>query len=137
MSRRSYPTDERTSRRMQCVRSTDTTPEKVVHRLVSELGVRCRRNCKDLPGRPDIVIPSVRKVIFVHGCFWHRHLGCKRCSTPKRNVALWQEKFERTVRRDRVTVRRLRKMGWEVLVVWECTLRNARRLVGRIAEFLD
>ncbi len=127
------------SRVMRAVKSTDTTPELVVRRLVHALGYRFRLHRRDLPGRPDIVLPRLGKAIFVHGCFWHRHRCEAGQSTPATRVDYWQAKFDRNVARDRRTLRRLRREGWTVLVVWECQTRAAKReaLRNRIQRFLE
>jgi DNA mismatch endonuclease (patch repair protein) len=122
---------------MALVRPLDTKPEQLVRQLVQQLGYRrYQLNRYDLPGRPDIVVPQRHKVIFVHGCFWHRHRGCARTSLPGRNGALWQEKFRRTVQRDRKNLRVLRVAGWDVLVVWECEANERAALIERIRTFL-
>lgn len=130
-----YRTDASTSTRMTAVRSQNTSPERCVRRWLSEMGLRYRLNRSDLPGKPDIVLAKRKKAIFVHGCFWHRHRGCKRATTPARNVALWHEKFAGNVRRDRRNVNALRRVGWSVLVLWECQLENGRAL-NRLRRFL-
>ncbi len=117
---------------MRLVRSKDTAPEKTVRSLLHGLGFRFRLHRKDLPGNPDIVLPKYSTVIFVHGCFWHRHSGCSRATTPKANRDYWLPKFERTVKRDRENVKALRKQGWRVLIVWECELRDADRLLEKL-----
>ena len=127
------------SRVMRAVRSGDTTPELVVRRMVHALGYRYRLHARDLPGRPDLVLPRLGKAIFVHGCFWHRH-GCEAGrSTPASRVEYWQAKFARNVERDRSNLRKLRRLGWSVLVVWECQTRLAKRslLRARLTRFLD
>ena len=126
------------SRVMRAVRSGDTTPELVVRRMVHALGYRYRLHARDLPGRPDLVLPRLGKAIFVHGCFWHRHACDAGRSTPASRVEYWQAKFARNVERDRSNLRKLRRLGWSVLVVWECQTRAARREVfqRRIGRFL-
>jgi DNA mismatch endonuclease (patch repair protein) len=84
-----------------------------------------------------MVFPSLRKIILVHGCFWHRHRGCHYATTPKTRVAFWKDKFRKNIARDRRTVRELKKMGWVVKIVWQCELKNPQRLAGRLAEFLS
>ena len=121
---------------MSKVRPLDTTPEKLVRSLVTGLGWRYRLHRHDLPGRPDLVFARSRKVILVHGCFWHRHSGCKRCTTPARNAELWQEKFTRTVARDVRNLAALAEQGWRVLVVWECETGDEEALRARLAAFL-
>ncbi|MCH7686648.1 MAG: DNA mismatch endonuclease Vsr [Planctomycetes bacterium] len=137
MTSTDYVTDKRTSERMRRVRSRETNPEKVVRRLLTQMGYRYRLHRTDLPGQPDIVFSGRRKIVFVHGCFWHRHRGCSRCSMPKKNVPLWEEKFSRTVVRDRRNVRRLKKLDWDVLIVWECSVANEAKLKGRLKSFLE
>ena len=121
---------------MQGNRSKHTKPELVVRRLVHSLVYRFRLHRLDLPGSPDLVFPSRRKVVFVHGCFWHRHAGCRKASTPKTRADFWREKFDRNVERDARDERRLREAGWDMLTVWECETRDAAPLAGRLAEFL-
>src|SRR5262249_43317282 len=108
---------------MAAVRPVHTTPEKVIRKILTAMKVRYRLHGYRLPGRPDIVIPRLRKVIFVHGCFWHRHARCPKATTPVRNAALWKAKFRATVARDRRNVARLTEQGWKHLVVWECQLK--------------
>ncbi len=126
------------SRVMRAVKSGDTTPELVVRRLVHSLGYRFRLHRRDLPGQPDLVFPRLGKVIFVHGCFWHRHACDAGQSTPATRLDYWQAKFDRNVARDRRTLRRLRRLGWSVLVVWECQTRAAKRdaIRKRLEKFL-
>ena len=112
------------SRNMSRIRSKDTTPEMIVRRLVHAAGFRYRLHAGDLPGRPDLVFPRLRKAIFVHGCFWHRH-RCKNGQVvPATRTAFWRAKFEANVTRDRKARRQLRGAGWDVLVVWECATRT-------------
>jgi DNA mismatch endonuclease (patch repair protein) len=127
------------SRVMRAVKSGDTTPELVVRRLVHGLGYRYRLHARDVPGQPDLVLPRLGKAIFVHGCFWHRHACDAGQSTPATRCDYWLAKFARNVERDRRTLRKLRRLGWSVLVVWECQTRVARRaaLERRLARFLS
>lgn len=112
---------------MSRIRSSNTSPELALRRALHALGFRFRLHRKDLPGRPDIVLPGHRAVIFVHGCFWHRHDGCKVASTPKSNTEFWIKKFERNVARDAQSKEMLEVQGWRVIVVWECELGSARK----------
>jgi len=105
---------------MSHVRSKNTKPELVVRSVLHRMGYRFSLRGNDLPGRPDIVLPKYRTVVFVHGCFWHRHPNCGRASAPATNVDYWQEKFRRNVERDEVVVRTLEELGWTVVIVWEC-----------------
>jgi DNA mismatch endonuclease (patch repair protein) len=114
-----YTPQER-SRVMAAVRSTDTEPELRVRRLLHRLGYRFRLHRRDLPGRPDIVLPKWRAVLFVHGCFWHQHPGCPRAARPTSNVEFWNRKLDRNVRRDQENRRALEEAGWCVLTIWEC-----------------
>lgn len=114
----------------------NSKPEMVVRRLLYALGFRFRLHAKDLPGRPDIVFRSKKKAIFVHGCFWHRHPGCKKTTMPKTRVGFWTEKFERNVARDRLKETALRKMGWQVFVVWECETKSVETLSAKLASAL-
>jgi DNA mismatch endonuclease (patch repair protein) len=127
----SYATDPRTSARMSRISPSGTRPELLIRRILRSIGVRYALNRMDLPGRPDIVVPSQGLAIFVHGCFWHRH-SCRRGrSEPLRNRNLWMEKLERNATRDRANVRALHRIGWRVLTIWECQLkapRTSRRL---------
>jgi DNA mismatch endonuclease (patch repair protein) len=103
---------------------------------VHSLGYRYRLHRPDLPGRPDLVFPGRRKVIFVHGCFWHRHEGCSAARIPKSRRAFWKTKLEANRERDRRVIRRLRGLGWGVMIVWECSVGNSPRLAKRIERFL-
>ena len=122
---------------MKAVRGRDTKPEMVVRKLVWRLGGRYRLHVRSLPGSPDLVFHSRRKVIFVHGCFWHRHRCADGRSMPASRVAYWKRKFERNKARDSRDRRRLVRMGWRVLIIWECQTRSPATLVSRIREFLD
>jgi DNA mismatch endonuclease (patch repair protein) len=122
---------------MAAVRSKDTGPERAVRTLVFALGYRFRLHRKDLPGTPDLVFPGRKKVIFVNGCFWHFHNRCSAFREPKSRVEYWQEKLVKNRLRDRQNQKALRKLGWTLLVIWECEIKNLPRLRRRIVEFLD
>lgn len=124
------------SQRMSLVRSVDTKPEIFVRRLVFGMGYRYRLHCRDLPGKPDLVFRSRKAVIFVHGCFWHRHEGCSLARLPKSRVAFWTAKFEGNKVRDAAMTRALEAAGWRVLVVWECELKDKEALAVRLRRFL-
>ncbi len=113
-------TPEARSWTMSHVRSKNTKPELAVRRWLHAQGYRFRLHRRDLPGTPDITLPKWRTVIFVHGCFWHRHEGCKRTRTPKSNVEFWETKFMRNVERDREARKALGELGWRVVTIWEC-----------------
>ena len=121
---------------MSRVCGKDTKPEMIVRRLAHRLGYRFALHRKDLPGSPDLVFPSRHKVVFVHGCFWHRHPGCRRASTPKTRRDFWDAKFTRNVERDARKERELRQAGWDVLTIWECQTRDVDRLTEALREFL-
>ncbi|MBN2672987.1 MAG: DNA mismatch endonuclease Vsr [Deltaproteobacteria bacterium] len=117
-------TKEQRSHTMRSVKGKNTKPELLVRSVLHSLGFRFRLNRKDLPGKPDIVLPKYKTVIFVHGCFWHRHKGCKHATMPASNQNYWKPKFERTIERDRENERRLRAQGWLVCTLWECEVRK-------------
>ena len=130
-------TKQERSERMRRIRGRDTSPERQVRSILHRMGYRFRLHAKDLPGRPDIVLPRFRTVIQVHGCFWHRHRGCKVATIPKSNTAFWQAKFEANVARDRRNAARLRRQGWSVITVWECQVRDEDRVARRLASCLE
>lgn len=121
---------------MSKVPGKNTGPEMVVRRLTHRMRYRYRLHAKGLPGRPDLVFPSRHKVIFVHGCFWHRHRCPSGRETPKSRMDFWVPKLERNRQRDAENRRRLRRMGWDVLVVWECQTKDVRMLGERITRFI-
>lgn len=127
---------EQRSSLMSRIRGKDTGPEMRVRRMAHALGYRFRLHRRDLPGSPDLVFPSHRKVIFVHGCYWHRHQGCRYAYSPKSNTTFWQSKFDGNVIRDRRAIDSLEALGWDVLVVWECETQNMEALSLRLLEFL-
>jgi len=121
---------------MQAVKSKDTKPEMRVRRLLHTMGYRYRLHRKNLPGKPDIVFPSRKKVIFVHGCFWHSH-GCKIGQPPKSRTEYWQPKLAQNVQRDRTKEEHLRALGWDVLVIWQCETRVSDALAPKLISFLE
>lgn len=123
---------EHRSWNMSRIRCKDTKPELIVRSMLHRMGYRFRVHVKDLPGTPDIVLPKYRTVIFVHGCFWHRHTACKNAYKPKVRSHFWSEKFTANVRRDQRNKRALRKLGWHVTVVWECEITNPRQIALRL-----
>ena len=126
------------SERMSRVRSKDTKPELTVRRLVHRMGYRYRLHERSLPGNPDMVFPSRGKIIFVHGCFWHRHnTSCEYARWPKSKLDFWKPKLDRNKERDKVIGRKLRRLGWRVLVIWECQLDNTEALAERVRAFLE
>jgi DNA mismatch endonuclease, patch repair protein len=127
---------ERRSANMRAVKDRDTGPEMIVRRLAHRMGYRFRLHRADLPGKPDLVFPARRAVIFVHGCFWHGH-HCKRGAAPVTNTAFWAPKLAKNAARDAVQRARLRRDGWRSLVVWECQIKDERKLASRLRRFLD
>ena len=121
---------------MSRIRGKDTQPELLVRRLAHSLGYRYRLHVSKLPGRPDLVFSSRRKVIFVHGCFWHGHT-CKRGAVPATNIAFWTAKLQRNQERDVGNIKSLKKSGWRVLVLWECSIADHAKLKQRLQAFLD
>jgi DNA mismatch endonuclease (patch repair protein) len=124
------------SRMMASIKGKNTKPEMVVRKAIHAMGYRFRLHRRDLPGTPDIVLPKLRKVVLVHGCFWHRHVGCKYAYVPKSNVSFWLDKFDANVRRDRAVIEALEAMRWDVLTIWECEIRDGCRLETLLHSFL-
>lgn len=127
---------EQRSEVMSRIRGRDTKPEMLVRRAAHALGYRFRLHRNDLPGRPDLVFPKRRIALFVHGCFWHRHPGCRLAYNPKSNTQFWNGKFERNVERDRRTIDELRTLGWTPKVIWECQTRKTG-MVEDLQELLE
>jgi DNA mismatch endonuclease (patch repair protein) len=136
---------------MSRIRGKDTTPEKVVRSMLHRMGYRFRLNVK-IPielgkqedtkrvvkyARPDIVLPKYKTAIFVHGCFWHRHRGCKNCTTPTNRREWWIAKLEGNAARDKINQRALRKIGWNVIIVWECDTRQANKKIHRLLQAIS
>lgn len=128
---------EQRSANMRAVKGCGTGPEMAVRKIVHRLGYRYRLHVRSLPGRPDLVFPSRQKVVFVHGCFWHRHPKCRRATSPKTHKEFWQGKFASNVARDRRASRELKRMDWAVLTVWACELRKPDKLAERLNDFLS
>jgi len=130
-------TREQRSERMARVRGRDTKPELAVRSRLHALGYRYRLHDRKLPGSPDLVFAGRRKALFVHGCFWHMHEGCALARMPKSRLEFWRPKLEGNRARDSVKLEQLRALGWDVMVVWECELRDLDALVARIEAFLN
>lgn len=122
---------------MARVKQKDTAPEIRVRKILHRHGFRFRLHRRDLPGSPDIVLPKFKTVLFVHGCFWHRHENCSRASTPVANDERWATKFERNVARDKEALERLAGLGWRALVVWECETKTDKILEERLRSWFD
>ncbi|MCZ2103412.1 MAG: very short patch repair endonuclease [Burkholderiales bacterium] len=128
------------SRMMAGIRGKDTRPELQLRLALHALGLRYRLHVKGLPGRPDLVFPKHRAVIFVHGCFWHRHQGCRYAATPQTRARFWQAKFERNLERDAFVFGELQRAGWRIGLVWECALRkdeHVEKAVARVVNWLQ
>lgn len=126
---------------MSRIHGKNTKPEKAARSLLHQMGYRFRLHDSKLPGKPDIVLPKYKTALFVHGCFWHRHVGCKYAYTPKSRVEFWQQKFDQNVKRDQAKHKQLEDLGWRVQVLWECELRQAptdtiERLVSQLGMLL-
>lgn len=130
-------TPEKRSWNMRQIKSRDTSPEKAVRKLLYELGYRYRLYRRDLPGCPDIILSKHKTAVFVHGCFWHRHKGCKRASVPASKTDFWLEKFRLSTERDKANLRKLKDLGWTVRIVWECQVKNSESLKGLIKSWFD
>ncbi len=121
---------------MSNVRNRNTTPEKQVRSCLHKMGYRFRLHRKDLPGTPDIVLPKYRTAVFVHGCFWHGHPGCKRAKRPSTQIEFWNRKLNKNIERDLKARRNLKLLGWKVFIVWECETRNADFLRTKLSSML-
>jgi DNA mismatch endonuclease (patch repair protein) len=128
---------ETRSRIMQAVPRKNSKPELLVRRIAHRLGLRFRLHVKTLPGTPDIVFPRYKSVIFVHGCFWHKHPGCKLASTPDDNREEWLRKFGGNIERDRRKTSELKQLGWRVLVIWQCETRDETLIVRRLTKWFS
>ena len=119
-----HKVSEQRSRNMSAIKSKNTKPEIKVRKVLHSMGYRFRLHRKDLPGSPDIVLPKYKTVIFVHGCFWHRHENCKYASTPKTRQEFWEAKFRENINRDKLNQENLSSKGWKIIVVWECEIKD-------------
>jgi len=128
--------NEKRSWIMSRVKGRDTKPEILVRSFIFRMGFRFRLHRRDLPGTPDIVLPRHRKVIFVHGCFWHGHKSCSRSKRPSTNVRFWNKKLNGNIKRDKRYRRELRQMGWKSLIVWQCETKSSERLLWKLKRFL-
>lgn len=118
---------ETRSYNMSMIKSSGTKPEETVRKYLFSKGLRYCKNVKTLPGKPDIVLPKYKTIVFVNGCFWHGHKGCKYFVMPKTNVEFWTEKITKNIARDEITYKKLQNMGWNVIVIWECELKKDKR----------
>ena len=129
-------TKSKRSEIMSRIGGKDTAPELRVRRLLHSLGFRFRLHCEDLPGKPDIVLPRHRKIMLIHGCFWHGHSGCPRAALPTTNTSFWEKKISGNIARDRKVQLELCSLGWELLVLWQCQLKSVELLSKRLLRFL-
>ena len=129
--------EEQRSYVMSKVTSKDTKPEKIVRSFLHRSGFRFRLHASCLQGKPDIVLAKHKAIIFVHGCFWHRHKNCKKATTPQSGKKFWKEKFKRNVLRDKKNQKALEQEGWRIQVVWECELSNARKRLERLSNLVE
>lgn len=128
--------EEKRSWMMSRVKGRDTRPEKLVRSTLHSKGYRFRLHCRDLPGTPDIVLPRYKKIVLVHGCFWHQHPGCRRSMRPATNKDFWDSKLDATIKRDSKNIASLRDLGWEILVLWECDIESPNKLDNMLTLFL-
>lgn len=132
-----HPISPARSRNMAAIKGRDTKPELTVRKVLHRLGYRFRLHRRDLPGTPDIVLPKYQTVIFVHGCFWHRHRGCAFTANPKTRMAFWEQKFRKNIERDNRNQEQLSASGWNVVVVWECELADLNSLMFQLSDKLN
>ena len=129
-----HKVSEQRSRNMSAIKSKNTKPEIAVRKLLHSMGFRFRLHRKDLPGSPDIVLPKYKTVIFVHGCFWHRHENCKYASNPKTRKEFWESKFKANVKRDKEIQEKIKNIGWQSVVIWECELKSTKQINQKFLE---
>ena len=132
-----HKVSEQRSRNMSAIKSKNTKPEIAVRKLLHSMGYRFRLHRKDLPGSPDIVLPKYKTVIFVHGCFWHRHENCKYASTPKTRKEFWENKFKANLKRDLEIQEKIKNLDWRSVVIWECETKNFDNLRERIINIFS
>ena len=118
---------------MSQVKGKNTKPEEVVRKFLFSKGFRYRKNDRRYPGKPDIVLPKYKTIIFVNGCFWHQHAGCKSATLPETNYSYWKEKLQRNVARDKIQIAKLKDMGWYVIVLWECEISSKEKREIRLS----
>jgi len=132
-----HKVSEQRSRNMSAIKSKNTKPEIAVRKLLHSMGYRFRLHRKDLPGSPDILLPKYKTVIFVHGCFWHRHENCKYASNPKTRVEFWNKKFKDNILRDIKNQERLKSLGLKSKIIWECETKNIEKLREKLIHIMD
>ncbi len=132
-----HKVSELRSRNMSAIKSKNTKPEIKVRKVLHSMGYRFRLHSKDLPGSPDIVLPKYKTVIFVHGCFWHRHENCKYASTPKIRQEFWNKKFTENIKRDLEIQEKIKNLDWRSIVIWECETKNIENLRDKIIDVFN
>ena len=132
-----HKVSEQRSRNMSAIKSKNTKPEIKVRKVLHSMGYRFRLHSKDLPGSPDIVLPKYKTVIFVHGCFWHRHENCKYASTPKTRKEFWNKKFTENKKRDSEIQEKIKILDWRSVVIWECETKNLENLRDKIVDIFS
>jgi DNA mismatch endonuclease (patch repair protein) len=130
-------TKAKRSQIMSKIRGVDTNPERLVRSILHKMGYRFRLYNRQLPGNPDIVLSRHHKVVFIHGCFWHGHKGCRRAKRPSTNVRFWNKKIDSNMKRDQSVKQKLRRRGWRVLIVWQCHTRDKQALERRLERFMS
>jgi len=129
-------TSEQRKRAMSRVQQQNTKPEKIVCSILHRLGFRFRKNVSSLIGKPDIVLPKYKTIIFVHGCFWHQHTGCRKSRRPTTNTEFWNEKLDKNMERDKQTEAKLKNLGWNILTVWDCEIKDKELLIEKLKSSL-
>ena len=132
-----HKVSEQRSRNMSAIKSKNTKPEIAVRKVLHSMGYRFRLHSKDLPGSPDIVLPKYKTVIFVHGCFWHRHENCKYATTPKTREEFWNNKFRSNTERDLEIHEKIKNLNWRSVVIWECETKNMKNLRDKIIDVFN
>lgn len=125
-------TAEQRKKAMSSVRQQDTKPEKLVRSILHKLGFRFRKNVSSIAGKPDIVLPKYKTIIFVHGCFWHQHKDCRKAARPTSNIEFWNTKLDKNVARDKQTLKELKSLGWKVLTIWTCEMKDKELLTEEL-----
>jgi DNA mismatch endonuclease, patch repair protein len=130
-------TKEQRSKIMSRITGQNSKPELIVRKLLHGMGYRFRLHVRNLPGRPDVVLPKHKKIVLINGCFWHGHLQCKRSKLPSTNIVFWQEKIGKNISRDNINLLALAQLGWTVLVVWGCETNHVQILKEKLKDFMD
>lgn len=129
-------TKEQRKKAMSSVRQKDTKPEKTVRSILHKLGFRFRKNVTSIVGKPDIVLPKYKTIIFVHGCFWHQHKNCRKANRPTSNVEFWNNKLDKNIERDKQNLKELKSLGWKIITVWTCEIKDKESLIAKLKNSL-